>query len=188
MSIKNNINVLKKMNKKMYSRLGAEERFKMVIKTFVNGDEGQREKLVNSCPKFTYFESDHAYAERVETSRDIVTIFIIQLLEYDKIISIMKILKGFNSKVQGINDEIKIVSEVQAFLLAFEAFCEEHLGIDSKEMIQAWYGYDERYIRKINKIKEYLDFYQVELDKTLKDIWLEKIFIKGWADRLEAYL
>lgn len=61
---------MKKMNDKMYPRLSADERFKMVIKTFVNGDEGQREKLVKSCPRVTYSESDPAYTERVEASRD----------------------------------------------------------------------------------------------------------------------
>ncbi|MCY8233892.1 hypothetical protein [Priestia endophytica] len=188
MSVKANINALKKMNEKMYPKLSTDERFKMVLRTFVTGDEVQREKLVKSCPKVTYYESEHAYIERIEASRDIVTVFIIQLLEYDKIISIMKILKGVNSKAHGFNAEMKIVNEVQAFLLAFETFCEEYVGIDSKDMIQAWYGYDERYICKIKKIMDFLNCYQLELDILTKDIWLEKVFINGWEERLEPYL
>lgn len=35
----------------MHPKLRADERFKMVIKTFVNGDNVQREKLVKSCPQ-----------------------------------------------------------------------------------------------------------------------------------------
>lgn len=171
----------------MYPKLSADERFKMVIKTFVNGDELQREKLVKTCPQVNYYESDHAYTERIEASRDIVTVFIIQLLEYDKTISIMKILKGLNCKMQGLNTEMKIANEVQAFLLAFDTFCEEHLGIDSKDMIQAWYGYDERYIKKIGEINEFLNLYQVEPDTQLKGIWLEKVFINGWEHRLTPY-
>ncbi|PGT73604.1 hypothetical protein [Priestia megaterium] len=187
MSVKTSLNALEKMNDKMYPKLSADERFKMVIKTFVNGDKVQREKLVKSCPKVTYSESDHAYTERIEASRDIVTVFIIQLLEYDKIISIMKILKGFNYKEEGSKAEMKIVNEVKAFLLAFETFCGEHVGIDSTDMIQAWYGYDERYINKIKGIKEFLNLYRSETDLILKNIWLEKVFINGWKLRVEPY-
>jgi len=187
-SIKTSINDLKKMNEKLYPKLSADERFKMVIKTFVNGDEGQREKLVKSCPVVTYTQSDNAYTDRIEASRDIVTVFIIQLLEYDKIISMVKILKELKGKAQGLDAEMKIIKEVQAFLLAFEAFCEEYVGIAYKDMILAWYGYDERYIDKISEINEFINLYQVELDTLLKDIWLEKVFINGWVKRLEPYL
>lgn len=174
------------MNEITYPKLNADERFKMVIKTFVNGDEVQREKLVRSCPRVTYFESDHAYTERIEASRDIVTVFIIQLLEYDKIISIMKILKGLNYEVQGFN-VTKIVNEVQAFLLAFDSFCEEHVGLTSKDMIKAWYGYDERYINMMEKIKHFLDFYKISTDAELKGIWLEKVFLNAWENRVKAW-
>jgi hypothetical protein len=185
-SVKGSINVLKKINEKMYPKLSADERFKMVIKTMVNGDEVQREKLARLCPRVTYSESDHAYTERMEASRDIVTIFIIQLLEYDKIISIMKILKGFNYKLQGF-DLMKIVNEVQAFLLAFETFCEEHVGMASKDMIQAWYGFDERYIKMTEKIKHFIDIYQISPDVELKGIWLEKVFLNAWENRVKAW-
>jgi len=187
-SVKANLKDLKKMNDKIYPKLSADERFKMVIKTFINGDELQREKLVKSCPQVSYFESDHAYTERIEASRDIVTIFIIQLLEYDKLIAVTKILKGFDCKVIRTNIETKIVNEVQAFFIAFETFCEEHLGIASKDMIQAWYGYDERYINKVSEINEFINLYQVEVDMLLKDIWLEKVFVNGWVQRLGPYL
>lgn len=172
----------------MYPKLSADERFKMVIKAFVNGDEVQREKLVKSCPQVNYSGSDHAYTERIEASRDIVTVFIIQLLEYDKIIAIMKILKGLNNEVDVLNAEEKTINEVRAFILAFETFCKEHVGIDAKDMIQAWYGYDKGYINKINEINEFLNLYQVDPDFLLKDIWLEKVFINGWVQRLGPYL
>ena len=184
MSIKASMNALKTMNEKLYPKLSADERFKMVIKTFVNGDEVQRQKLVNSCPKVNYFESDHAYTERIEVSRDLVTTFIIQLLEYDKTISMMKIMKGLNCKELGLNVEMKIVNEVKAFFIAFEVFCDEYLGTASKDMIQAWYGYDERYINKINEIKEFINLYEVGVDTVLKDIWLRKVFINGWEQRV----
>lgn len=169
----------------MYSKLSADERFKMVIKTFVNGDEVQREKLIRSCPRITCSQSDHAYTERIEASRDIVTVFIIQLLEYDKVISIMKILKGLNYKLHGFN-VMKIVNEVQAFLLAFETFCEEHVGMASREMIQAWYGYDERYINVMEEIKYFIDIHQINPDSELKGIWLEKVFLNAWETRVKV--
>lgn len=171
----------------MYPKLSADERFKMVIQTFVNDDELQRKKLVKSCPRVTYYESDHAYTERIETSRDIVTVFIIQLLEYDKVISIMKILKGVNKKVDVLNNEVKTIKEIKAFILAFETFCNEHVGIDSKDMIQAWYGYDGTYVDKIVRVKEFLNFYPVKPDMQLKDIWMEKVFINAWNSRLGPY-
>ncbi|WP_045520627.1 hypothetical protein [Neobacillus niacini] len=123
MSVKASINAIKKMNEKMYPKLSADERFKMVIKTLVNGDEDQREKLVKSCPKVNYSKSDHSYTERIGASRDIVTVFIIQLLEYDKIITIMKIINGFNYIERETTAERGIVTEVQAFLHSFETFC-----------------------------------------------------------------
>ncbi|PGR96898.1 hypothetical protein COC61_11005 [Priestia megaterium] len=186
MSIKASINALKKMNERMYPKLSADERFKMVIKTFINRDEVQREKLVKSCPMVTYAQSDNAYTDRIEASRDIVTVFIIQLLEYDKILSIMKILNGFNDKDRELNIETKYLSEVQAFLLAFESFCGEYVGIESKDIIQAWYGYDERYINKIEEIEQFIDFYQIEHNTKLKEIWLEKVFLNAWRTRVRG--
>ncbi|MDQ0880957.1 hypothetical protein [Peribacillus sp. V2I11] len=53
MSVKGSVNALKKMNEKMYPKLSVDERFKMVIKTMVNGDEVQREKLARLCPRVT---------------------------------------------------------------------------------------------------------------------------------------
>lgn len=170
----------------MYPKLSANDRFKMVIKTFVNDDEILREKLVKSCPQFMYSEADRSYTERIEASRDIVTVFIIQLLEYDKIISIMKLLKGFNYKEREPNTERKLVNEAQAFLLAFETFCGEYIGIKSNEMIQAWYGYDERYNKKIEKIKQLIDFYKIDPDIELKEIWLEKVFLNAWKNRVKS--
>ncbi|MFP7347515.1 hypothetical protein [Bacillus safensis] len=58
MSIKASLNAMKKMNEKVLPKLTADERLKMVIKTFVNGDEVQREKIVKSCPQITCYESD----------------------------------------------------------------------------------------------------------------------------------
>ncbi|MFC0472495.1 hypothetical protein ACFFHM_18920 [Halalkalibacter kiskunsagensis] len=185
MSVKTNLNAMKRMNDKMYPKLNADDRFKMVIKTFVNDDEVQRDKLVKSCPKATYSESEHAYTERIEASRDIVTVFIIQLLEYDKIISIMKILNGFHIKEQEYKTEMKLFTEVNAFLLAFETFCREHVGIDSKDMIQAWYGYDERFIKKIENIKQLLDLYPIYPDLELKDLWLKNVFVNEWNNRVK---
>lgn len=185
MSVKASINNLKKMNEKMYHKLCADERFKMVINTFVNGDELQREKLVKSCPKVTYFVLEQAYTERIEASRDITTVFIIQLLEYDKIISIMKVVGGYNYKDLDLNNEVKFLSGVQAFILASETFCREHMGIESRDMIQAWYGYDERYVKTIEKIKQSINFFQIEHDPELKKIWLEKVFLNAWESRVK---
>ncbi|MGE7686761.1 hypothetical protein [Peribacillus simplex] len=89
-----------------------------------------------------------------------------------------------NNEVDVLNAEEKTINEVKAFFLAFETFCKEHVGIDAKDMIQAWYGYDERYINKICRIKEFLNTYQVEPDTQLKDIWIKKVFINGWENRL----
>lgn len=186
MSVKASINALKKMNEKIYPRLSPDERFKMVINTFVKGNEMQREKLVNTCPKVTYSESEHGYTARLEASRDIVTVFIIQLLEYDKIISIMKILNGFTNKERELNTEMGFVKEVQAFLLAFETFCREHVGIESKDMILAWYGYDERYIKKIEKIKDFINFYQIDHETESKETWLERVFLNAWENRVKS--
>ena len=158
----------------------------MVIKTLVNGDEEQREKLVKSCPKVNYSKSDHSYTERIEASRDIVTVFIIQLLEYDKIITIMKIINGFNYIERETTAERGIVTEVQVFLHSFETFCGDHVGIDSKDMIQAWYGYDERYIKMVEKIEQFTNFFQISLDEDLKGIWLEKVFLNAWETRVKA--
>ncbi|MGE6379216.1 hypothetical protein [Peribacillus muralis] len=187
MSVKASFNTFKKMNDKMYPKLSTDERFKMVIKAFVNGNEVQCEKLVKSCPQFTYLKSAHSYTEGIEASRDIVTVFIIQLLEYDKIISLLKILNGLLYRTRSqVKTEKKLVSEVQAFLLAFETFCWEYLGLKSEDMIQAWYGYDARYIKKIEKIKEMIDIYQTDLDSELKEIWLKRVFLNAWQARVES--
>lgn len=53
----------------------------------------------------------------------------------------MKIINRFNYKKREHDSDIKFVDEVQAFLLAFETFCQEYVGVESKDMIQAWYGF-----------------------------------------------
>ncbi len=55
------------------------------------------------------------------------------------------------------------------FILAFEEFCTEILGINSEVMIQPWYGYDDRYIHTLNKIKDYMKINQVEPDEKAKN-------------------
>lgn len=136
-------------------------------------------------PEVTYLESDYSFTERIETSRDIVTVFIIQLLEYDKVVSIMKVLYGFNYTERDLNAK-NFANEVQAFLLAFDSFCGEHVGIESKDMIQAWYGYDDRFIKKVEKLKQFINSYQIEQDNELKEVWLEKVFLKAWEARVKV--
>jgi hypothetical protein len=104
------------------------------------------------------------------------------------VISIKNIYKVLGIKVDARNTNEKIIYEAGAFILAFETFCEEHLGIDAKDLIQAWYGYDERYLNRIERIKESLDTYHIELGTQLKNTWLEKVFINGWENRLDPYL
>lgn len=186
MSVKTSINALKKMNEKMYPKLSPDERFKMVINTFINNDKVRREKLVKSCPMVNYSVSDPAYTDRIDASRDIVTVFIIQLLEYDKIVSILKILNGFNYQEREVQLEKKLISEIQAFLLAFETFCRVHLEVEVKDIIQAWYGYDERYIRKVEKMKELINTFQIDHDNELREIWLEKVFLYHWRTRINT--
>ncbi|WP_426945437.1 hypothetical protein [Bacillus altitudinis] len=173
------------MNDKIYPKLSADERFKMVIKTFVNGDEVQREKLVKSCPRFTYLQSDHSYVDRIEASRDIVTTFIIQLLEYDKIISILETLRVIDYDINVQKAERENLREINSFLLAFEKFCLEYLGVESEDMIRAWYGFDERYIKRIGKFKELINIYQVDYDPEINRIWLMKVFLPVWEKRVE---
>lgn len=185
MSIKSSRNTVKKMNDVVYPQLSADERFKEVMRTFVNEDEVQREKLIKSCPMVSYRESDHAYTERVEASRDIVTTFVIQLLEYDKKISIIKILSETNSQYKSLITEVNFFIEVKSFLLAFDTFCLEYLSIDPNDIIQAWFGYDERYVNIIKTVKEFLNLYQINSDMELVNIWLEKVFIYGWECRIK---
>lgn len=166
----------------MYSRLSPDERFKMVIRSFVEGNESQREMLVNSCPKETYLKSDNTYTDMIEASKDIVAVFIIQLLEYDKVISLMKIFKGGVKEVEI----MKKINEIQAFIVAFETFCEKFVGIKTKDMIQAWYGYDERFLNKMDRIKAFLETYQLDIDTELKQKWLEKVFINEWKKRIHS--
>jgi hypothetical protein len=70
--------------------------------------------------------------------------------------------------------------------LAFETFCEEHVGIGSRDMIQAWYGYDERYIKMMEKIKHFIENQQIKPDEELKEKWLEKVFLNAWITRVKV--
>ncbi|MFD6442698.1 hypothetical protein ACFWDG_23645 [Peribacillus sp. NPDC060186] len=46
--------------------------------------------------------------------------------------------------------------------------------------------HDGRYIKKIEKIEQFIDFYQVDHDAELKEIWLEKVFLNAWESRVKA--
>lgn len=59
------------------------------------------------------------------------------------------------------------------------------MGIETKDIIQARYGYDERYIKMIEKIQQMIDFYETDQDFELKDIWLERVFLHAWKTGLE---
>ena len=53
-------------------------------------------------------------------------------------------------------------------------------------MVQAWYGYDERYIKTINNMKQFIEAYQIEQDNELKEICLKEIFLKTWKNRVKT--
>jgi hypothetical protein len=172
------MNSLKKMNAIAYPKLSPHERFKKFIKAYAENDIGLCKKLVDSCPKYTYIESDYAYTERVQASNDIISIFLLQLLEYDKVIAIVKILGLVNVNSQ--------LSEIYGFILAFEQFCVENLGVAPEILIQAWYGYDERYLNKINHIKDFLKLNHIEPDEEKRKVWLESVFSCSWEHRING--
>ncbi|MGC9935241.1 hypothetical protein [Priestia aryabhattai] len=186
MSTKSNMNFLKKMNAIAYPKLRPHERFKKFIKAYADNDSGQCKKLVDSCPKYTYIESDNTYTERIQASSDIVSIFLLQLLEYDKVIAVAKILGLITSKEELEELKNPKLSEIYGFLLAFEEFCTDTIGIDPGIMIKAWYGYDDRYIRIIIKIKDYMMINHVEPDKEVKRKWLENVFNTTWGLRVKG--
>lgn len=187
MSVKSDRNKLDKLHDIVYSKIDPHERFKMVIKAYAQGEEKKREKIVRSCPMFTYLLSDKTYTDRIETSKDIVSIFLIRLLEYYNVISVMKITEQFN--IDSGNDvlmDIKQLSEIPAFLFAFEEFCTEYLGVDQLTLIQAWHGYDDRYIDKIHEIKQFLRKHQIKLNYEIKEKWLNNVFISSWEKRINT--
>lgn len=187
MSIKSNMNSLKKMNAMVYPKLGPHERFKKFINAYAANDEGQCKKLVDSCPRFNYLESDRSYTERVQASSDIVSTFLLQLMEYDKVIAVTKILAlvNLNQELAGLGN--KELGEIYGFLLAFEEFCKGTVGIDPETIIKAWYGYDDRYMVIIFKIKEYMMIYQVEPNEEVKREWLENVFNSTWERRIKEW-
>lgn len=175
------------MNAITYPKLSPHERFRKFIKAYANNDEGQCKKLVDSCPRFLYQESDRAYTERIQVSSDIVSTFLLRLMEYDKIISISKLTILVDDKLKLSGAEKRRLSEIYGFLLAFEEFCEKIIGLDSVIIIKAWYGYDKRYNQIIIKIKDYLMLNQVEPDKETKRQWLENVFKSTWEQRILDY-
>lgn len=136
--------------------------------------------------RFTYLESDRAYTERVQASSDIVSTFLLQLMEYDKVIAIAKLLGLVDVKQNMTRLGNPKLGEIYGFLLAFEEFCKETIGVDSRIMIQAWNGYDDRYIKTIIKIKEYLKINQAAPDEDAKRKWLEKVFNCTWERRVKG--
>lgn len=183
MSVKSDRNRLNKLNDIVYSKIDPHERFKMVIKASAQGDDVQREKIVKSCPMFNYLLSDNMYTDRVETSKDIVSIFLIQLLEYYNVISTMKLSELINQPNQNVRDANQLI-QIQSFLIAFEEFCIDYLEIETIVLIQAWHGYDDRFIDKIHEMKQYLSINQVEFDEVSKEQWLNNTFIYNWRKRI----
>ncbi|KIL72341.1 hypothetical protein SD78_4450 [Bacillus badius] len=110
----------------------------------------------------------------------------LQLIEYDKVIAVDKLLGLVDDKQKVTRLEKPKLGEIYGFLLAFEEFCKETIGMDSRIMIQAWNGYDDRYIQTIIKIKEYLIINQAVLDEEAKKQWLEKVFNCTWERRLKG--
>src|SRR5215207_5581840 len=47
-----------------YDRLSAEERFKLDLLAMARGDEAESERLVISCPRFSYTMNDRRFAGR----------------------------------------------------------------------------------------------------------------------------
>ncbi|GAB6259318.1 hypothetical protein [Peribacillus sp. N1] len=185
MSIKTNMNSLKKMKIITYPKLSPHERFKKFIKAYADNDTGQCKKLVDSCPKYTYIETDNEFTERVKASDEIVSTFLLQLLEYDKVIAFYKLdIVNGRQKQAGLGH--KRLGEIYGFLQAFEEFCKNIVGVYSEQLIQAWYGYDDKYIQISQMIKDYVMIMQVEPDEEAKKQWLDGVFNYTWERRVKG--
>jgi hypothetical protein len=56
--------VSKKGLHKHYDRLEADERFRLDVLATVRGDSRESERLVSSCPRFSYVMNDVGFVER----------------------------------------------------------------------------------------------------------------------------
>jgi hypothetical protein len=64
---------------KLYDRLSAEERFKLLIEAIARGDEAECRNLGKSCPRVVYEMNDMAYEDLVGASEKITTLVCLDL-------------------------------------------------------------------------------------------------------------
>ncbi|WP_096202087.1 hypothetical protein [Bacillus sp. FJAT-45350] len=181
MSVKSYMNSIKKMNERTYPNLKPDERFKLFIKSFAEEDEQQIERLVETCPRYDYRITDPVFTKRIEFSKEIVTAFLLQFLEYEKIISIQLLLEQLNEKPEL--DDGKIYSKVLGFIEAFEEFSKEHLGIDSQELINAWYTKDN-YTERVKRIKQLATVFGNCSDNYTKENWYNRVYVNAWNKQI----
>jgi hypothetical protein len=64
---------------KLYDRFDPEERFRLTLEALARGDDQEAKRLSGSCPLRTYTMKDLTYSARMRASRQITTVFCLDL-------------------------------------------------------------------------------------------------------------
>jgi len=64
---------------KLYDRFAPEERFRLTLEALARGDEGEAERLSESCPRRTYTMNDLAYGHRMRAGLQITLVVCLDL-------------------------------------------------------------------------------------------------------------
>ena len=77
---------------KLYDRFDPEERFRLTLEALARGDEGEAKRLSGSCPLRTYTMKDLTYSARMRASRQITTVFCLDLA---RILAELQLVESF---------------------------------------------------------------------------------------------
>jgi hypothetical protein len=67
---------------KLYDRLTPEERFRLDVEAMARGDTEESERLVDTCPRYTYAMTDLAFSGRWQTTTEMVLVLCLDLTQH----------------------------------------------------------------------------------------------------------
>ncbi len=85
-----------------YDKLDASERFRLDVLAMARGDEQESERLVRSCPRFTYTTNDRAFTVRWTTCENIalrIALPLLQELGRLRVVDAMRVLTPYQTSL-----------------------------------------------------------------------------------------
>lgn len=125
-----------------YGRLTPAERFRLTVEARARSDASEERRLVESCPRKTYTETDFAFAGRLSAAEEITLYFCLDLYRHTARLQVLSGLieaRIFPEEPEGLLERLccGVCAEGLAVWRGYAAFCQQELRLEPDKLLRA---------------------------------------------------